>query len=204
MLNGCRRLLYWPFALEGDLLAGADGWLRRQVAQLGSSVEIWTWTTLEGKSPTDLDGFDLLFVGGGNTFRLLHHVQAHGFVAAVRQWVSAGGSYYGGSAGAVLATDSIATAAHADGNDVDLADLAGLGLLPGFSFLPHYTVDHQQRTQSVSRDLGRPIVAVPEAAGLTVVQGVVQTVGPETVWTVTGSTATEHTPGSTLLLNSNF
>lgn len=85
MLNGCCRLLYWPFALEGDLLAGAEAWLRDQVLQQGSSAEIRTWTTLERKEPTELDGFDLLFVGGGNTFRLLHQLQAHSFVGPVRQ-----------------------------------------------------------------------------------------------------------------------
>ena len=93
MLRGCRRLLYWPFALEGDTLAGAEGWLRDQLQRQGSAAQMQAWSTLEGKDPAQLQGFDLLFVGGGNTFSLLHHLQEHGFVTPVRQWVEAGGGY---------------------------------------------------------------------------------------------------------------
>lgn len=200
MLSGCRRLLYWPFALQADMLTGAEAWLRDQVLQQGSSAEIRTWTTLERKEPADLDGFDLLFVGGGNTFLLLHHLQAHGFVGPVRQWVEAGGNYYGGSAGAVLATDSIAIAEHADSNDVGLLDLDGLGLLSGVGLLPHYTTDQEDLAHSISRDYALPIIAVPEAAGLVVEHGAARTVGPEAVWTVTSTSSTQHSPGSLLSL----
>lgn len=198
MLSGCRRLLYWPFALEGDMLAGAETWLRGQVLAQSPSVEIRTWTTLKGRDPSELDGFDLVFVGGGNTFLLLHHLRAHGFVGPLRQWVEAGGDYYGGSAGAILATESIATAAELDGNDVGLVDLEGLGLLRGFGLLPHYTLDQQDRARSMSRELARPIVAVPETAGLVVDRGDARTVGPDAVWTITGGGSIRHPPGHLL------
>lgn len=96
MLGRCRRLLYWPLALDGDMLAGAEVWLRDQLSQHGFFPHIQTWTTLEGKDTASLGDIDLLFIGGGNTFFLLHHLQMHGFVEPVRQWVEAGGNYYGG------------------------------------------------------------------------------------------------------------
>jgi len=198
MLGRCRRLLYWPLALEGDMLAGAEVWLRDQLAQRGFFPQVQTWTTLEGKDAAHLADVDLLFVGGGNTFFLLHHLQTHGFVEPVRQWVEAGGNYYGGSAGAILATDSIAIADHADSNDVGLLDLHGLGLLPGVGLLPHYRAKQQGLAQSISQDLGQPVVGVPEAAGLVVDKGAVEAVGPEAVWTVTGASIAKHPPGSIL------
>lgn len=198
MLGSCRRLLYWPLALEGDMLAGAETWLRDQLGQRGSSARVRTWTTLEGKDPASLDYFDLLFVGGGNTFFLLHQLQTHGFIEPVRQWVDAGGNYYGGSAGAILATDSIEIADQADRNDVGLVNLDGLGLLPTIGLLPHYTADQQDLAQSISGHLGRPVIGVPEAAGLVVENGAVETVGPEAVWTVTSESAVKHTPGRIL------
>jgi dipeptidase E len=198
MLGRCRRLLYWPLALEGDMRAGAAMWLRGQLAQRGCFAQVVTWFTLEGKDVADLDNFDLLFVGGGNTFVLLHHLQAHGFVEPVRQWVGAGGNYYGGSAGAILATDSIAIATYADSNDVGLLDLNGLGLLPAIGLLPHYTAERQDQAQAIGRDLGQPIIGVPEAAGLVVEKGTVNTVGPEAVWTITSKSTVQHPPGSVL------
>jgi dipeptidase E len=200
MLRDCRRLLYWPFALGIDKLAGAEAWLRDQVHRQGSSADVQTWTTLDGKEPVELQGFDLLFVGGGNTFSLLNQMQEHGFVAPVRKWVEVGGNYYGGSAGAILATDSIAVAAQSDPNDVGLLDLDGLGLLRGVDLLPHYTPDQEEQARSLSRDHGVPVIAVPEAAGLVVEQGQARTVGPEAVWTIDSGTATRHAPGSLLHL----
>jgi dipeptidase E len=182
------------------MLGGAEAWLRDQVDQQGSSAEIQTWTTLEGKKPADLNGVDLLLVGGGNTFRLLQQLQAHQFLAPIRQWVEAGGDYYGGSAGAVLATESIAIAGYADSNDVGLIDLDGLGLLPEIALLPHYAADQQDLAHSISRDLGRLVVAVPESAGLVVEQGEVRTVGPHAVWTITSGSAVEHPSGTVLPL----
>jgi dipeptidase E len=126
-------------------------------------------------------------------------VTASGRSPATRaSWVEAGGNYYGGSAGAVLATNSIAIADHADSNDVGLLDFEGLGLLPAIGLLPHYTVDQQDLAQSFSRDLGQLIIAVPEAAGLVVGKGTVETVGPEEVWTVTSESTVSHAPGSIL------
>jgi dipeptidase E len=200
MFSSPRRLLYWPFALPDDMLPGAEKWLRDQVSHHRFRVEIETWTTLEGRRPAELDDFDLLFVGGGNTFFLLQQLQVHGFVVPVRRWVGAGGHYYGGSAGAVLATDSIAIAGQADSNEVGLLDLAGLGLLPGVDLLPHYAPDQLDLARSWSRDHGRPVVAVPEAAGLVIEDGAARAVGPEAVWTVTDTSAVRHVPGSRLPL----
>lgn len=137
-------------------------------------------------------------MGAGNTFFLLHQLRTHGFVEPVRQWVEAGGNYYGGSAGAILATDSIEIAGHADSNDVGLLVLDGPGLLPAVDVLPHYTADQQDLARSISGHLGRPVIGVPEAAGLVVESGTVETVGPEAVWTVTSGSAVKYASGTIL------
>lgn len=203
MLAGCRRLLYWPFALTGDMLDGAETWLRGQLHRLGFSVDITTWTTLHGRQPADLDHADLLFVGGGNTFALLQQVRDHGFEEPVRQWVAAGGDYYGGSAGAVLATDSIAIAAHADPDHVGLIDHTGLGLVPGVGVLPHFTPDQEPAARSFSYAYAVPILGIPEAAGLISHDGIIRTVGPDPVWTIDGDVTIQHRPGSALPLSGN-
>lgn len=71
---------------------------------------------------------DILLVGGGNTFRLLHELRQRGCLEPIRQAVRAGTPYVGWSAGSVLATPSIATT-----NDMPIVDPGGfdaLGLVP--------------------------------------------------------------------------
>ena len=66
------NILYWPFALEGDMLNGADAWLRGNLAQHWPDHQLTTWTDLDGHAPDELLDFDLLFVGGGNTSTFWH------------------------------------------------------------------------------------------------------------------------------------
>lgn len=74
----------------------------------------------------------------------------------------------------------------------------GLVCYRGVGLLPHYTAAQEDLAQSMSRDDGLPIIAVPEAAGLVVKQGAARTVGPEAVWTVNSTSSTQHSPGSFL------
>jgi dipeptidase E len=79
---------------------------------------------------------EVLFVGGGNTFRLLRGVQAAGLLEPVRRRVAAGElSYLGSSAGTNLACPTIRTT-----NDMPIVEprlLRAFGLLP-FQINPHY------------------------------------------------------------------
>lgn len=198
MLAGCRRLLYWPIALDATMLGGADAWLSSQLHHHDANPDLVTWTSLEGRCPAELGAFDLLFVGGGNTFSLLAQMRDHGFVEPVQRFVQSGGNYYGGSAGAIVACDSIEIAAGADSNDVRLKDLTGLSLLTGIAFLPHYTADQKDATSVWSHQHGLPVLAVPERAGVVMEDGGLRAVGPESVWKIDGSRATAYDSGDML------
>jgi len=112
--------------------------------------EVETWTDLRDRSKGSLGSAELLFVGGGSTFRLLHHVRSHGFVDAVRDFVAADGDYYGGSAGAILACEDVAIALQFDPNEGGLRDLSSLGLVREFSVFPHFTPTLVAESQSWS------------------------------------------------------
>lgn len=105
-------------------------------------------------------------------------------VGRVRRYVATGGDYYGGSAGAILACDSIAIAETGNPNEVGLGDLSGLGLLPGVSLLPHYSVEQENLAREWSRQHQVPVIGVPERAGVVVDGEIVSAVGPEPVWII--------------------
>lgn len=78
---------------------------------------------------------DAVYVGGGNTWRLLKTLQEDGLLAPLRERVLAGMPYLGASAGTNLACPTIRTT-----NDMPIVEPAGfaaLGLL-GFQINPHY------------------------------------------------------------------
>lgn len=84
------------------------------------------------------DRYSAVFVGGGNTFRLLNYVRQSDFQRQLKAYLDAGGIYYGGSAGAILCGRSIEPASNLDENAVGLTDLTGLDLLGGFDVWCHY------------------------------------------------------------------
>lgn len=78
----------WRFALTIEMTRGAEEWLTRSLRVLRLDTELQTWTDLEGHLPDEMAHADLLFVGGGNAFQLLHHVRRHGFEQSVRDFVA--------------------------------------------------------------------------------------------------------------------
>lgn len=193
------RMLYWPFALDGDMLQGAARWFTTQLKGMGiAAPRVETWTTLAEHEPTELAEFDVPCVGGGNTFALLNHLQRHRFTNPVREWVASGGTYYGGSAGALLATTSIAVCEHEDTNDVGLTDTGGLGFLPTRGLLPHYTPGKLALAHRLATEFRTPIVGVPENGGLILRDGLVLVAGPAPVSVISEDSVRSYRQGDSI------
>jgi|HubBroStandDraft_1064217.scaffolds.fasta_scaffold32182_3 dipeptidase E len=163
---GVRKAVYWPFALPDERAGRAHEWLRGSLAGLGIQAEVDPWLTLEGRTAAELGSADLLFVGGGTTSKLLEHICEHGFRGHVADYVARGGRYYGGSAGAVIAGESVMIAALADGDLRAAASPAAIGLVSGVTVLPHADTFPLADVQSWARRLNQPVVAIPEDSGV--------------------------------------
>ena len=200
MLASRPRILYWPFALAGAILDTADGWLRSRLADHLVDPAVSTWTSLEEHTPDELSSFDLLWVGGGNTFRLLDHVPRHGFIRPVRECVGDGLDFYGGSAGAILACKTIAIAEGHDANDDAVSDLTALGLVVGVTILPHYTSEQEPSATSWARLHDQTIIGLPSRTGLAVLGSRAEIIGYEPAWLVEPRGTRRHPPGTTIEL----
>ena len=175
-----QRVLYWPMALPTKEHASAEQWLLGSLAPRGS-FDLVMWSSLADHHPEELVAFDLIFIGGGNTYALLDEVQRHQFLQPVCQFVAEGGSLYGGSAGAVLAGADIGTAKPFDLNDVGIKDTSALNLLSGASLLPHYEPSHADWLRRYVVTTSAAVIAIPERCGVVVHDDLARNVGPEPV-----------------------
>lgn len=129
-LAGVERVLFVPFALADHEAYAAK--VRERLAPLGLGVDSLHAT----RDPVGAIGdADAMFVGGGNTFRLLKEMCRLGLMEVVRMRVAEGMPYVGSSAGTNLATRSIETT-----NDMPIVyppTFVALGLVP-FNINPHY------------------------------------------------------------------
>ena len=105
-----------------------------QLADLGVTV-----TFVDFEKGENGSGADILYVCGGNTCTLAHYAREAGFIDVVNDCMQRGGMYIGSSAGSVLLSPTIASAAeiHPDKNATGLQDLLGLDVID-FHIIPHY------------------------------------------------------------------
>jgi dipeptidase E len=130
-LRGRSTVHFAPFALADH--EGYTGKVREALEPLGVEV-VGLHSVAHPRGA--LEDAEVLFVGGGNTFRLLRSVQRAGLVETVRRRVAAGElAYIGSSAGTNLAGPTIRTT-----NDMPIVQpdsFEAFRLLP-FQINPHY------------------------------------------------------------------
>jgi dipeptidase E len=172
-LGPVRRLWFVPFALRDHATYTAKA--RVRLAQAGIDVH---GVTLDAAGAAAVESAEAVFVGGGNTFRLLAGLQRTGILEVLRRRASAGMPYLGASAGTNIAAPTIKTT-----NDMPIvqpADFSALGLVP-FQINPHY-VDadpgsrhmgetREERLREFLEENEMPVLALREGAWLRVEGG---------------------------------
>jgi dipeptidase E len=126
LLADCRTLAFVPFAQHDHVRYTSV--VRERFAKMNIEV------TQVG-SREDVGSAEAVFIGGGNTFRLLNELYARDLLDVIRERVNTGMPYVGSSAGTNVATVSIKTT-----NDMPIVyppSFDALGLVP-FQINPHY------------------------------------------------------------------
>ncbi len=166
------KMLYLPIAMDGQSRSYTSclDWVSGVFRPLGIT-DLHMWTELSGKDVDELESFTSIYIGGGNTFRLLSLLRASAFDQALVNFVNRGGAVYGGSAGAIVLGRDILTCAHMDLNDAGLVDTRGLDLVDGYAIWCHYRPEDDERIAAYVADHGIPVLALSERAGVQVDNG---------------------------------
>ncbi len=169
LFDGVGRILFVPFALDDR-----DGYtdiVRRRFAP-GREV---TGLHAVADKPGAVRDAEAIFIGGGNTFRLLNALYETGVMEPIRERVRGGMPYLGTSAGSNVATASLCTT-----NDMPIVQppsFEALGLVP-FQINPHYLdpdpdsthmgETRDQRIREFHEERETPVLALREGAWVTV------------------------------------
>ena len=167
-LGSARRVLFFPFALHDRDAYTAN--VRKRFGGMGYSVESAHDAAVPQKAVEETDA---IFIGGGNTFRLLKALQDLDFIEAIRRKVGSGAPYIGSSAGSNVAGPTIKTTK--DMPIVQPRSFDSLGLVP-FQISPHYldpdpNSTHMGETQEERilqflEENDTPVVGIREGAWL--------------------------------------
>ena len=104
------------------------------------------------------DNTDVVYVCGGNTFRLLKFAREVKFKEQIEDLFNSNGIYFGSSAGSIILSPDISVAAEIspDKNIFELRNLAGLGFID-FHVVPHYTDDYRFKVQQFEKRHKEPV-----------------------------------------------
>lgn len=160
------NLLYWPFALRGiRTLESCWDWFTTTFTNLNIR-NISMWTGLSEHQTGELEMFDAVYIGGGNTFHLLAEIREHGFDYALRNFADRGKPIYGGSAGAAVLGRDIRTVDHIDHNDIELTDTSGLNMANGCAVWVHYRPQDDELIHTYVRENEQSVLALSERSGI--------------------------------------
>lgn len=194
-LGDRRRILFVP-----DAMHDRDGYVsmaRKRFARLGCTL------ASVHEDGASFEAADAVFVGGGNTFRLLDSLYRHDLIGVIRRRVDAGVVYIGSSAGSIVACPTLKTTK--DMPVVEPPSFDALDLVP-FQISPHYldpdpASTHMGETQEerighYHEENDLKVIGLREGSMLVVQDGsvVLQGVNAARVF-VKGRPAVEHQPG---------
>jgi len=173
-LGELKRVLFVPFALHDR-----DGYAasaKARFAKMGYDLS----SVHEAKDPLrSIEDTDAIFIGGGNTFRLLKNLYDFKLIEPIRRRAAAGLPYIGSSAGSNVAAPTIKTT-----NDMPIVQPPSFNALNlvWFQINPHYLdADQNSRHMGETREQrllqyleenDTPIAALREGAMLRIEDGV--------------------------------
>jgi dipeptidase E len=182
LMGAKTRIVFIPYALHDR-----RGYARKaenRFRDMGLSL-----TSIHDLSnmPRAIDEADAVFIGGGNTFRLLTALHDYGLLEPIRRKIAQGTPYIGSSAGSIVACPTLKTTK--DMPIVEPPSFEALGLVQ-FQISPHY-VDpdpasthmgetQEERILQFLEENDTPVVGLREGS-MVMVQGKTVTLkGPHT------------------------
>lgn len=120
-----------------------------------------------------------VYIGGGNTFKLLKIFKETRFDVSLKKFLENGGTVYGGSAGAIILGKDIMTCAHLDENQVGLKDFSGLNLINEYSIWCHYESGNDELIDKYIGSRQIPVIAIPEKSGILLNGESIEVIGQE-------------------------
>ncbi len=181
VIDHSKPCLYIPLAMEADMYDSCYKWIQGEL----NSVDIpgiHMVRSAEELAEKDLADYSFLFIGGGNTFKLLRDIKVGGSFEKIREYLEKGGVAFGGSAGAIIFSRDLEACVLDDSNDVNLTDIDGYDVLDGISVLCHFgnrtaEKDEASRQFLLELSLRRKAVALPEEVTLFVNDDQVEVIG---------------------------
>ncbi len=167
LIDHNKKILYIPFAWPDPTYNGCLEFMTKELSDV-EKIGIDMVKSTEELLSKNLNDYSCIYIGGGNTYKLLNDLKISGAFDKIRHYlINDNGIVYGGSAGAIIFGKDLDSCNTDDENEVGLIDNNGFNMINGYSLLCHYTSREPERTELSRKYLielskSKPIFAIPE------------------------------------------
>ena len=192
-----KKILYIPLAWPDPTCRGCLEFMTGELADV-EKAGIEMIRSTEELMSRNFPDYAALYIGGGNTYKLLRDLKESGAFGKIRKYLTEeDGIVYGGSAGAIIFGKDLDSCNTDDENEVGLIDHTGFNMIGGYSLLCHYTSRNRERTELSRKYLlelskTKPVYAIPEEDTIYVADGRMEFIGDRPYYEFTGGTVTER------------
>ena len=146
IIDHTKPLLFIPLARYSTKYPSSIEWIKNELKNV-DIPDIEMITKADEICNKDLNNYCGIFIGGGNTFKLLSELKECDAFNILKDYIKNGGIVYGCSAGAIIFGYDISSCLYNDSNDVNLKDTKGFNILNGKSITAHYTNKNEEKTK---------------------------------------------------------
>lgn len=192
IMDHSKPILYVPLAMDESEhpYDGCYEWFQNVIVGM-NICGVDMARSFEDFANFNFDNYSSIFIGGGNTYKLLKGIKENGIFEKIKDYFNKGGIITGGSAGAVIFGEDINIISTMDRNEVELKDTKGFDCLNGISIFPHYTntksklTDEENEIRTAgftnaitvfSKEKGE-VIAIPEEDTIYVHDGMYEIIG---------------------------
>lgn len=186
-----KEIIYIPLATEDLAPDACLSW----ITSVFPKRKINMWRELNSRDFSQLAAAGAVYIGGGNTFKLLDLFRKTGFDKALSGYANNGGIVYGGSAGAIILSYDLSTC-HGDVNNMGIVDVKALNLLNNDAVWCHYKEDDDiEIFKLISQKHLSRIIALSERTGAHFTSGAYSVVGFDPAYVFQNENKTSVSPG---------
>jgi dipeptidase E len=181
LLKNNSKILYIPIALKAKDTSYEEcyDWFVDLISLHSNSKEIDFTMLLEDDDIPDLNNYDSIYVGGGNTYKLLNFVYTKRIDSILIDYIKNGGLYYGGSAGGIILGRNIDTVKEENIKNYKYSN--GLSMVGNYSIYCHYEKNADERLERYVLEYKNPVIALPENMGIIVNEHDIRILGNDSI-----------------------
>ena len=185
IINYNKKLLYVPLAMDEDdhPYDSCYEWFLKQIQNV-EVIGVDMPRTFEEFANTNLDNYGAVFIGGGNTYKLLKGIKDNDIFNKIIDYLNNDGIVIGCSAGAIIFGKDINSCSSMDRNDSNLTNTTGFNALNGKSIFAHYTNSKTEEIHKKYTDAlieytknNEEVIALPEEDTIYIDEGSIEIIG---------------------------